>query len=29
MTTVRFHVQSTLSPAEVVRVLTDFGPGRA
>ncbi|WP_040872132.1 hypothetical protein [Nocardia exalbida] len=29
MTTVRFHLQSTLSPAEVVRVLTDFGPGRA
>ncbi|WP_067698040.1 hypothetical protein [Nocardia jejuensis] len=29
MTTVRFHLQSTLTPAEVVRVLTDFGPARA
>ncbi|MFF0494426.1 hypothetical protein ACFYTQ_35875 [Nocardia sp. NPDC004068] len=28
MTTVRFHLLSTLTPAEVVRVLTDFGPGR-
>ncbi|WP_280348380.1 hypothetical protein [Nocardia neocaledoniensis] len=28
MTTIRFHLQSTLSPAEVVRVLTDFGPTR-
>ncbi|WP_174186992.1 hypothetical protein [Nocardia barduliensis] len=29
MTTVRFHLQSTLTPTEVVRVLTDFGPARA
>ncbi|MEV0027703.1 hypothetical protein [Nocardia sp. NPDC050793] len=29
MATVRFHLLSTLSPAEVVRVLTDFGPARA
>lgn len=29
MTTVRFHLVSTLSPAEVVEVLTDFGPTRA
>ncbi|MGA4787467.1 hypothetical protein [Nocardia sp. AB354] len=28
MTTVRFHLISTLSPAEVVGVLTDFGPSR-
>ncbi|UGT42352.1 hypothetical protein LTV02_02715 [Nocardia yamanashiensis] len=28
MPTVRFHLQSTLTPAEVVRVLTDFGPTR-
>ncbi|MEU2252020.1 hypothetical protein [Nocardia xishanensis] len=28
MATVRFHLLSTLSPAEVVRVLTDFGPAR-
>lgn len=29
MATVRFHLLSSLSPAEVVRVLTDFGPARA
>lgn len=29
MTTVRFHLTSTLTPAEVVRILTDFGPSRA
>ncbi|MBF4998786.1 hypothetical protein IRT45_16695 [Nocardia sp. BSTN01] len=29
MTTVRFHLVSTLVPAEVVQVLTDFGPSRA
>ncbi|WP_433199588.1 hypothetical protein ACQP1G_06850 [Nocardia sp. CA-107356] len=29
MTTVRFHLLSMLSPAEVVRVLTDFEPSRA
>ncbi|MGV9613691.1 hypothetical protein [Nocardia xishanensis] len=29
MATVRFHLLSTLSPAEVVQVLTDFGPARA
>ncbi|WP_433680285.1 hypothetical protein [Nocardia sp. CA-119907] len=29
MATVRFYFLSTLSPAEVVRVLTDFGPARA
>ncbi|MEU2253571.1 hypothetical protein ABZ540_10385 [Nocardia xishanensis] len=29
MATVRFYLLSTLSPAEVVQVLTDFGPGRA
>lgn len=29
MTTVRFHLVSTLSPAEIVQVLTDFGPARA
>ncbi|WP_431970478.1 hypothetical protein [Nocardia sp. bgisy134] len=29
MATVRFHLLSTLSPAEVVQVLTDFGPTRA
>ncbi|WP_405182086.1 hypothetical protein OG225_13990 [Nocardia sp. NBC_01377] len=29
MTTVRFHLVSPLSPAEVVEVLTDFGPTRA
>ncbi|PXX71356.1 YD repeat-containing protein [Nocardia tenerifensis] len=28
MAIVRFHLLSTLSPAEVVRVLTDFGPDR-
>ncbi|GAD83958.1 hypothetical protein [Nocardia asteroides] len=28
MTTIRFHLLSTLTPAEVVRVLTDFGPTR-
>ncbi|MEV6098424.1 hypothetical protein [Nocardia sp. NPDC051981] len=28
MATVRFHLLSTLTPAEVVRVLTDFGPTR-
>ncbi|MFI2283659.1 hypothetical protein [Nocardia beijingensis] len=28
MATVRFHLVSTLSPAEVVGVLTDFGPAR-
>ncbi|MEV6338505.1 hypothetical protein AB0M12_27750 [Nocardia vinacea] len=28
MATVRFHLISTLSPAEVVNVLTDFGPTR-
>ncbi|MGW5385334.1 hypothetical protein [Nocardia sp. NPDC003963] len=28
MTTVRFDLQSALTPAEVVRVLTDFGPTR-
>ncbi|MET8426738.1 hypothetical protein [Nocardia sp. NPDC004860] len=28
MATVRFHLLSTLTPAEVVRVLTDFGPAR-
>jgi hypothetical protein len=28
MTTVRFHLSSTLRPAEVLRVLTDFGPTR-
>ncbi|MFE3229786.1 hypothetical protein [Nocardia sp. NPDC059228] len=28
MTTVRFHLLSALSPAEVVQVLTDFGPTR-
>ncbi|MFE9576108.1 hypothetical protein ACFYO1_06965 [Nocardia sp. NPDC006044] len=28
MVTVRFHLSSTLTPAEVVRVLTDFGPTR-
>lgn len=28
MTTVRFHLLSTLSPAEVVQALTDFGPTR-
>ncbi|WP_433526922.1 hypothetical protein ACQPZ2_19955 [Nocardia pseudovaccinii] len=28
MATVRFHLLSTLSPAEVVRVLTDFGSSR-
>ncbi|MGW6726455.1 hypothetical protein ACWF9G_11165 [Nocardia sp. NPDC055029] len=28
MATVRFHLMSTLSPAEVVHVLTDFGPTR-
>ncbi|KAA8884946.1 hypothetical protein F3087_31775 [Nocardia colli] len=28
MATVRFHFSSTLTPAEVVRVLTDFGPTR-
>ncbi|MGY5310507.1 hypothetical protein [Nocardia gipuzkoensis] len=29
MVTVHFQVLSTLTPAEVVRVLTDFGPTRA
>ncbi|MEV4126143.1 hypothetical protein [Nocardia sp. NPDC049707] len=29
MTTVRFHLLSMLSPAEVVGVLTDFEPSRA
>ncbi|GAB0101412.1 hypothetical protein JMUB6875_03760 [Nocardia sp. JMUB6875] len=29
MTTVRFHLMSTLTPAEVVAVLTDFGPTRS
>ncbi|MFI9510195.1 hypothetical protein [Nocardia sp. NPDC052566] len=29
MATVRFHLLSTLTPAEVVQVLTDFGPARA
>ncbi|MGY2032176.1 hypothetical protein ACW9HR_37645 [Nocardia gipuzkoensis] len=29
MVTVHFHVLSTLTPAEVVRVLTDFGTTRA
>lgn len=28
MTTVRFHLRSALTPAEVVAVLTDFGPDR-
>ena len=28
MTTVRFHVTSSLSPAQVREVLTDFGPSR-
>ncbi|WP_227981595.1 hypothetical protein [Nocardia spumae] len=28
MATVRFHLMSTLTPAEVVAVLTDFGPAR-
>ncbi|MFI9532048.1 hypothetical protein ACIG56_02290 [Nocardia fusca] len=28
MTTIRFPLQSTLSPAEVLGVLTDFGPTR-
>lgn len=28
MTTIRFQLQSTLSPAEVLGVLTDFGPTR-
>ncbi|MEU6586368.1 hypothetical protein [Nocardia sp. NPDC046763] len=28
MTTIRFHLTSTLSPAEVLQVLTDFGPTR-
>ncbi|MFF2557488.1 hypothetical protein ACFVUS_41270 [Nocardia sp. NPDC058058] len=28
MPTVRFHLMSTLSPAEVMHVLTDFGPTR-
>ncbi|MRH92137.1 hypothetical protein GFY24_32660 [Nocardia sp. SYP-A9097] len=28
MATVRFHLMSTLSPAEVMHVLTDFGPRR-
>jgi hypothetical protein len=28
MATIRFHLMSTLSPAEVVHVLTDFGPRR-
>lgn len=28
MTTVRFHLISALSPAEVMDVLTDFGPAR-
>ncbi|MGW4244239.1 hypothetical protein [Nocardia sp. NPDC004722] len=29
MTTVAFHLMSTLSPAEAMHVLTDFGPTRA
>jgi hypothetical protein len=29
MTTVKTEVRSPLSPAEALRVLTDFGPGRA
>jgi YD repeat-containing protein len=28
VTTIRFHLQSALSPAEVLGVLTDFGPTR-
>lgn len=28
MPTIRFHLMSTLSPAEVLQVLTDFGPTR-
>lgn len=28
MTTIRFHLLSSLSPADVVAVLTDFGPAR-
>ncbi|MEU9337155.1 hypothetical protein AB0D49_29015 [Streptomyces sp. NPDC048290] len=29
MATLRFHLDSTLTPAEVMRVLTDFSPARA
>ncbi|MFB7599782.1 hypothetical protein [Streptomyces sp. NPDC056160] len=29
MAVIRFHLISTLSPADVVKVLTDFGPSRA
>ncbi len=29
MTVVRFHLVSTLSPEDVLKVLTDFGPSRA